>query len=74
MIKVLRVSLVLVGILLVSLPISFVLTLALIPLWSLLEDTWGIEAIGHSGPAEWCHLTVLVMVTTGLLVRQFRRR
>ena len=44
-------------------PIAVVLTIVLSPAWSWLELRFGIEAYGHSGPAEWCYL-----VTYGLLV------
>ncbi|HYC33444.1 MAG TPA: hypothetical protein VEB59_14245 [Gemmatimonadales bacterium] len=36
-------------------PLAAVLTLALLPLWSWLEATRGIESVGHSGPAAWCY-------------------
>ena len=43
------------GVLVLSLPLGVLLTLLLLPLWRWLEDTVGIEAIGHSGPAAWCY-------------------
>ncbi len=43
------------GVLVLSLPLGVLLTLLLLPLWRWLEDTAGIEAIGHSGPAAWCY-------------------
>ena len=43
-------------ILLASLPLGIVLALVLLPLWRWLEQATGIEAVGHSGPAEWCYL------------------
>ncbi len=51
-------GLVVVLVVVVSLPLSFVITIFLVPLWRLLEARWGIEAIGHSGPAEWCFYSV----------------
>ena len=51
-------GLVVVLVVVVSLPLSFVITIFLGPLWRLLEARWGIEAIGHSGPAEWCFYSV----------------
>jgi hypothetical protein len=56
---VLRHSLVGLGILLVSLPLGVVLTLALLPLWRWIEASYGVESIGHSGPAEWCFLVCI---------------
>jgi hypothetical protein len=44
------------GILLLSVPAGIILTIALIPFWRWLEETTGIESVGHSGPAEWCFL------------------
>ena len=41
-------------VLLVSVPMSVLLTLLLMPLWRWLEERFGIESVGHSGPAEWC--------------------
>jgi hypothetical protein len=43
-------------ILLASLPLGFVVAIALLPLWRWIERATGIEAVGHSGPAEWCYL------------------
>ena len=39
-------------------PLSVLLTIALLPTWSWLEATTGLESVGHSGPAGWCYLTV----------------
>ena len=43
-----------VAIVVVCFPVSFVFTFLLTPLWSWMEATYGIESIGHSGPADWC--------------------
>ncbi len=51
-------GLVVVLVVVVSLPLSFAITIFLVPLWRLLEARWGIEAIGHSGPSEWCFYSV----------------
>jgi hypothetical protein len=47
-----------IGILVLDLPVSFLLTIMLLPLWSTIERRWGIESVGHSGPATWCFVTV----------------
>lgn len=52
------------GIVALSLPVSFYLTMVLMPLWSEIERRWGIESVGHSGPATWCFLTVFACVVT----------
>ncbi len=55
-------------ILIISLPLAGILTLALVPFWRWLEANTGMEAIGHSGPAEWCYALVygLLLVLIGL--------
>ena len=40
----------------VSMPLAMVVTLLTFPFWRWFEETTGIEAYGHSGPAEWCYL------------------
>lgn len=47
---------------LISAPIAIVVTIALLPLWSWIEATFGIESIGHSGPAEWGYLACYLLV------------
>jgi len=39
-------------------PIAFIGTILLIPLWSWNEKTYGVESIGHSGPSDWCFYVV----------------
>jgi hypothetical protein len=48
---------------LVAVPASIISTVALFPLWGFLERRFGIESVGHSGPAEWCFVTVYVIWT-----------
>ncbi len=60
----------------VSVPIAFVVTILLFPLWSWVEDTFGIESVGHSGPAGWCFvLTYLIVAATlsTMVVRSLAR-
>lgn len=52
-----------IAILVACFPLAAVLTIPMSPLWSRLEALTGIEAYGHSGPAEWCYLLIY-----GLLV------
>ena len=40
----------------IALPLAVLITFVLFPFWSWLEKTWGIESVGHSGPAEWCFI------------------
>jgi hypothetical protein len=46
----------------VSLVLGFFATLMLLPLWRWLESAHGVEAIGHSGPADWCYTATTVAV------------
>lgn len=48
-------------IVLLGVPVTFVATIALLPLWSMIERRYGIESVGHSGPADWCFWTVFVI-------------
>lgn len=40
-------------------------TLLALPLWSWIEARWGIEAVGHSGPAEWCYVAAWLVLLAG---------
>ena len=54
-----------VAIVVLSFPVSALVTLLLVPLWRWIEESYGLESIGHSGPAEWCYVaTFLVCVST----------
>ena len=46
------------AVLIICMPIAFIGTILLIPLWSWIEKTYGIELIGHSGPSDWCFYVV----------------
>ena len=68
-VKVLRHFVGLTAVLALCAPAAFILTFLLSPLWSKIEATYGIESIGHSGPADWCFgLMYFLIATTGLLV------
>lgn len=68
------------GILIVSMPPAFMLTIALLPLWSHIEATYGIESVGHSGPSDWCfevvYVAVVALVGAGFaaVMRRSKRR
>lgn len=60
-------------------PVAFFATFLLMPLWSAIESSTGIESVGHSGPAGWCFLamwaTMFCVAIGGLqLVRRSRAR
>jgi hypothetical protein len=46
------------GIVILAVPVTIVLTIMLLPVWSAIERHWGIESVGHSGPAVWCFWVV----------------
>lgn len=54
-----------------ALPLTLILTFVLSPLWSWCEATYGIESMGHSGPATWCFIAVYVVVVSLGLVAWF---
>lgn len=64
---VVRHSLIGAGLLLASLPLGVVVTLLLLPLWSWIEENFGIESVGHSGPADWCYLVTIFACALALL-------
>ena len=63
------------AVLVVCMPIAFLITMLLIPLWSWIEATYGIESIGHSGPSDWCFYLVYGVTSTVafVLVHSIRR-
>ena len=48
-------------------PVTFFLTIALLPLWGAIERRFGIESVGHSGPAGWCFWAVFLLYLSGAL-------
>lgn len=75
MVRVLRFLLVFVGLVLFSAVLSAVTTVLLSPFWSWFEHSYGIEAVGHSGPAAWCYLvTFFVFLCIETLIMTLRRR
>jgi len=61
---------------LLGVPVTFFATIALLPLWSEIERRYGIESVGHSGPADWCFWVVFVIYLGVALAvaRPFRLR
>lgn len=60
------------GILMIAVPASIVTTIVLLPLWSWVEASTGIESIGHSGPAGWCYAAVF-LILAGAVATAFIR-
>jgi hypothetical protein len=78
--RVVRRAAVLILLALAAMPASVIATLAFLPFWSFVERRFGIESVGHSGPADWCFAAVYVawMTLTGIawfaLTGRARRR
>ena len=52
-----------------ALPLSAIMTLALLPLWRVIEERYGIESVGHSGPADWCFILIYALwISAGAIV------
>lgn len=67
----------LLAIVLLALPPAVAATVVLMPLWSRIEASTGIESVGHSGPATWCYLASWVGLSAllaALAARVARRR
>lgn len=58
-----RVALQGVAVLVLAIPLSFVATFGLAPVWRWFESELGIESIGHSAPATWCFIATYALVT-----------
>jgi hypothetical protein len=56
-------------VLIVAVPLAFVGTFILAPLWSWIEARFAIEAMGHSAPAGWCFIaTYALLALLGLVI------
>ena len=58
-------------------PLAAITTLLLLPFWSWVEGTFAVEAVGHSGPANWCYWTsygLWLAVLGGTVGLRLRRR
>ena len=63
------------ALLVTCLPFAAMTTLLLLPVWRWIEAQFAIEAVGHSGPADWCFEVVyLGWLGFGALVWHRRRR
>mgnify|MGYP003345110767 CR=1 FL=1 len=68
----LKFSLGLIPVVPVTLFLAFWVTILLVPLWRWIEADFGIEAIGHSGPAEWCFYLVFAILLAPALYLLWR--
>jgi hypothetical protein len=55
-----------------AVPAAIVTTIFMMPLFSWMEARFGIEAVGHSGPAAWCYASVYVTMLAALAVGGWR--
>jgi hypothetical protein len=66
------------ALLVLCVPLAAGLTIALLPVWSWLEARFGIESVGHSGPADWCYGVVyagcVIVIASGPLWSRRRAR
>lgn len=63
------------AVLVVSVPLAIFGTFALGDLWAWVEETHGIEAVGHAMYAGWCYLaTYAVIAVLGLALIALPRR
>ena len=58
---------------LLSMPVAIVLTFMLSPFWNWFEAVSGIEALGHSGPAEWCFVAIYTMLVSVFVTYRIAR-
>lgn len=54
------------ALLLVSIPLAYFATILAFPLWSLIEQATGIEAMGRHFPSEWCFVATYAVVLVWL--------
>lgn len=60
----------------IAIPVAMLVTIIMFPFWSWVESGFGIESIGHSGPAEWCYWASYIIILLGafLIWRVIRRK
>lgn len=52
-----------VGVAVVCVPLSLIITFLAHPFWRASEAWTGVESAGHSGPAEWCYVATWAAMT-----------
>jgi len=60
----------------ICIPLAFIITVFSNPFWLWIEKTISVESVGHSGPAEWCYITVylLLISSSGLILLKISKR
>jgi len=73
-----RTSMISLALLVLCIPLAAAVTIALLPVWSRLEARFAIEAVGHSGPAEWCYAVAyagcVIVMASGVLWGRHRAK
>ena len=65
----------LLSIIIISVPVTILITIILLPLWSWFESAAGFESLGHSGPAGWCYLFIFILIyAIGIIVFSIRKK
>jgi len=59
-------------IIIVAVPLSIIAAILLVPFWSWLEASTGIESLGHSGPAEWCYAVIFFLLAAAAVTVRMR--
>jgi len=60
----------------ICIPLTFIVTAFSNPFWLWIEKTISVESVGHSGPAEWCYITVYLLLigSNGLIWLKISKR
>ncbi len=68
-----KISITIFSILVISIPLTFIMNIILNPFWLWFENSFGIEASGHSGPADWTfEVSYFFFIAIFILVFWFR--
>jgi len=46
----------------ICIPMAIIITIFSNPFFLWIENTFSIESVGHSGPAEWCYIAVYIIL------------
>ena len=63
--------------LVIAIPISFITTILIHPFWRWFERVSGIESFGHSGLSEWCYwfdYMVIIVIGVSLFIYIGKRK
>jgi len=71
-----KLLIIIVVLIIICIPLALIITILSNPLFVWFEKTFSIESVGHSGPAEWCYITVylLLISLSGLILFKIKNR